>query len=346
VEAIGSIRAKRKFARDDFMSRILLTGATGFVGSAVADACRKEGYPVRTSGRSGKPALGDPEFMAADLSDPASIPPLLEGVTTVIHSAGLAHQVGKQARDVDAFSKNNIFGTENLARAAAAAGVRHFVLLSSVSVYGAGGGDLDELTRPVRPDSPYGESKAAAERRAVEICRGAGMGLTILRLATVYGEKDPGNVLRLIRSIDRGRFFWIGSGRNQKSLVHRDDVARACVACLQAPPSGTEVYDISGPPCTMREIVDAIAEALGRKVPAWRIPESLAGATARCAALVCGKDGWAGRIDKTIRKWLEDNAYGGRRFQERFGVRPLVGLREGLQREVAWYRTLGPDDPR
>jgi nucleoside-diphosphate-sugar epimerase len=324
------------------MSRILVTGATGFVGSAVADACRRSGYPVRTSGRSRTPSPEDPDFMAADLRDPSAVAPLLQDVSAVIHSAGLAHQFGKQALDAKAFSSANVVGTENLVRAASAAGVKHFVLLSSVSVYEPGGGDLDERARPVRPDSPYGESKAAAERRAVEIAQGSGMGLTILRLATVYGEGDPGNVVRLIRSIDRGRFFWIGSGQNQKSLIHRDDVARACVACLPPPYPQMEIYDISGPPCTMREIVEAIAQALERKLPAWRIPGGLARTTARIAARVCGETGWAGRIDKMIHKWLEDNAYSGTRFQQRFGIRPMIALREGIQREVTWYRTVGP----
>ena len=84
----------------------------------------------------------------------------------------------------------------------------------------------DENT-PCNPVGPYALSKYNAELRAIEIARVSGMALAILRLATLYGEGNPGNVGRLMRALDRGRFLWIGDGSNRKSLLYRGDAARA-----------------------------------------------------------------------------------------------------------------------
>ncbi|MEK7776125.1 MAG: NAD-dependent epimerase/dehydratase family protein, partial [Planctomycetota bacterium] len=113
----------------------------------------------------------------------------------------------------------------------------------------------DENT-PCNPVGPYALSKYNAELRAIEIAREAGMALTILRLATLYGEGDPGNVGRLMRTLDRGRFLWIGDGSNRKSLLYKGDAARACMAVAERSASGINIYNVSAPACTMREIVD------------------------------------------------------------------------------------------
>ena len=102
------------------------------------------------------------------------------------------------------------------------------------------------------------------------------MALTILRLATLYGEGDPGNVGRLMRTLDRGRFLWIGDGSNRESLWYRGDAARACMAVAERPASGINIYNISAPACTMREIVDGIADALGKHPFPVRVPATLA----------------------------------------------------------------------
>jgi len=92
---------------------------------------------------------------------------------------------------------------------------------------------LTQLTP--NPVGPYALSKYNAKLRAIEIARDSGMALTILRLATLYGEGDPGNVGRLLRTLDRGRFLWIGDGSNRKSLLHKGDAARACMAVAERP---------------------------------------------------------------------------------------------------------------
>ncbi len=132
---------------------------------------------------------------------------------------------------------------------------------------------------------PYAQSKLEAERRISALAEESGLRTTMLRPVTLYGEGDPGNVARLMRAIDRRRFVWIGKGENRKTLIYRDDAARACfLAAGRAAGPRVEVYNLAAGDFTMREIVDHIADALGRKRPAWHIPAPVALGMVRCAA--------------------------------------------------------------
>ena len=176
----------------------------------------------------------------------------------------MAHIFSLDANSIEKFRQISEIGTANVASAAAEAGVGHLIVISSVSVYGPYTQGMYDENHPCNPVGPYALSKYNAELRAVEIARKSGIALTILRLATLYGEGDPGNVGRLIRTLDRGRFLWIGDGSNRKSLLYKGDAARACMAVAERPASGINIYNVSAPACTMREIVDGIADALGK----------------------------------------------------------------------------------
>ena len=164
------------------------------------------------------------------------------------------------------------------------------------------------------------------------------MRLTILQLAVVYGSGNPRNVGRLMRAIDQGRFIWIGTGSNKKSLIHHEDVGRAVVAVVMSPERGIHTYNVAAPPCAMREVVECLAAALGRPLPRIRIPASLALGVARGAELVTGGRGRIGQLHATVQKWLADDVYDAGTFRQTFGFEPVVSLREGLQQEVDGYR--------
>ena len=317
---------------------VLVTGAKGFLGSEIVRHAVAAHLAVRATDKYTEHITLDADYRPADILDLSSLKPIFRDVSLVIHVAGLAHVFDKAKADIAPFKAINEQGTANVAHAAAEAGVRHFILISSVSVYGPFTQGVNDESTPCRPEGPYAESKYQAEKRAIEIAQQSGMALTILRLATLYGEGDPGNVARLMRTIDSGRFVWVGNGANSKSLLHREDAARACVTVVLHPCTGVKIYNVSAQPYTMREVVEGLAVALGRLLLRLHIPASLALRSGEILNRLVGHRGSLGNLHTTLEKWLADDAYDASKFQRTFGFQTEVGLIEGLRREVAWYR--------
>src|SRR5664280_2463190 len=139
---------------------VLVTGATGFLGTAIVRALRASGVPCRQAGLIAGPGPVSPDLVVVDVRHPESLEQAFEGMKGVIHAAGLAHQFGSRSKNSD-FAGVNVRGTENVLAAAARAGVRDVVLVSSVSVYGPGAETRDEAA-PCRPEGPYAASKLEA----------------------------------------------------------------------------------------------------------------------------------------------------------------------------------------
>jgi nucleoside-diphosphate-sugar epimerase len=318
---------------------IVVTGAAGFLGREVVRQALAAGFPVRALVRRAPP-LEDPlpvEYRAGDLLEPGTLKGALSGASAVVHAAGRAHLFRGESTPGQ-LSRDNPEAAAAVVRAAKEAGAVRVVLASSISVYGPARDPRErDESAPLGPTSAYAASKLEAERRACEIAAGAGAPrLVILRLATLYGPRDPGNVRRLIRAIDRGRFVAIGDGSTRKSLLAVSDAALACLAAIGMPEgaeSGPGVYNVAAAPCTMGEVVGLIYRHLGRALPRLRVPAPLALALARVARAA----GMAGAAE-SVEKLLRDDAFSGARFSAAAGWRPRVSLGEGLREEVAWYR--------
>jgi len=315
---------------------ILITGSNGFLGRTILFQLQAAGLSTLATDLAADSVISGVSYRKADITKIEEIKPLVDNITTVIHVAGLAHIFNPDENTSENFYRINEIGTENVVAAAAAAGVRHFVLISSVSVYGPYTDEAYDEKRSCNPVGPYAQSKYNAELRVTEIAQKSGMALTIFRLATLYGEGDPGNVGRLIRAIDRGRFFWVGNGSNRKSLLYKGDAARAVMAVVQRPASCVNIFNISAPPCTMREIVDGIGDALGKHPFPVRLPASLALLLGRCLSKMPNRR-LAG-LNQTVKKWLADDVYDTRRFEEAYGLQTRTSLQDGLKREVDWYK--------
>ena len=313
---------------------LLVTGASGFLGSRIVCLAREAGWRVRTLVRSPRVEAEGIETFVGDIGDRALLHRASDGVTAVVHAAGLAHVTGPNSRDSAAFIAVNEVGTGNVVEAALECCVPHVVLLSSVSVYGNYPGIKCDEQVPCRPLGPYAVSKWRGELRATErMATGRGL-LTILRLTTIYGEGDRGNVARLIGAIDRKRFIWPGDGRNQKCLIYKDDAARACLRTLDRQASSNEVFNVSAPPATMKDIVTEICQALGRPIPRVGIPLSFLNA---CGALA-RKMGDPGQFDQGLQRFIRDDVYDGAKFEAVCGYSPVVSLAAGIQREVESMR--------
>jgi nucleoside-diphosphate-sugar epimerase len=315
---------------------VLVTGGNGFLGRSILSLLQASGISVRATDLDAARGASDIFYRKADILRAEELRPVLENATTVIHVAGLAHVFSPEVNSVEKFRQINEIGTANVATAAAATGVGHLILTSSVSVYGPCTMGVSDESTPCDPVGAYATSKRNAELKAIEISRKSGMALTILRLATLYGEGDPGNVGRLIRALDRRRFLWIGDGSNRKSLLYKKDAARVCMAVADRPASGINTYNISAPACTMREIVDGIADALGKRPFPVRVPAPLVLLLSRHLSRIPTRR-MAG-LHQTVKKWLAEDVYDTRRFEEAFGFQTVTSLEDGLKREVDWYR--------
>jgi nucleoside-diphosphate-sugar epimerase len=316
---------------------IVVTGAAGFLGREVVRQALAAGLPVRALARHAPEDPLSVEYHAGDLLDPRTLEGVLSGASAVVHAAGRAHLFRGESSPGQ-LSRDNAEATAAVVRAAKEAGVARVVLASSISVYAAPRDPRErDESAPLGPSSSYAASKLEAERRATEIAAGAGAPrLAILRLSTLYGPRDPGNVRRLIRAIDRDRFVAIGDGSSRKSLLAVSDAALACLAAVDMPEAAgmaPGVYNVAAAPCTMGEVVGLIYRHLGRALPRLSVPAPLALALARAARAA----GMAGAAD-SVEKFLRDDAFSGARFSAAAGWRPRVSLEEGLREEVAWYQ--------
>jgi UDP-glucose 4-epimerase len=339
------------------INNVLVTGAKGFVGAEIVSQLEtKYGRILTVENEKIQPDDKTPNkngrAFAVDITKRADVLRLekIGTIDAVVHSAGLAHQFKGTSREK--FQKVNVEGTANVLELAEKLQVRHFVLISSVSVYGhspTGGGLKNEFERArgiaetseCEPEDFYAQSKLDGEKLARRFCAENNIKLTILRLATVIGEEDRGNFLHLIRQIDRRRFVWIGRGDNHKSLVHKEDVAGACLRVLEESERESEreicsVFNISADFLKMREIVKIIGSKLDRKIPPARIPAALAKSILRFGAHTLALR-QIERIEKTIAKWLAEDVYSAEKIKRKLGFVPRISAREAIEREVEWY---------
>lgn len=308
---------------DPTCDRLLVTGGTGFLGSEVVRQALRAGIETRVLTRRETSLPDGADGAVGDVLDPETLRKAIIGCRWVIHAAGLAHDKAPGGREPE---QTNVRGTENVVRAAAEGGANRTLLVSSVSVYGEGSANPRNEESPCRPVGPYASSKYHAELRATGLSKKLGLDLVILRLSTLYGEGDPGNVARLIRGIDRGHFVMLGSGENRKSLLHRDDAARACLEAVRKASPGFHVYNVVGTVARMAEIVTIVAQRLGRRPIRIPLSDRIVSALSRLSG--------SGRL----RTFFRDDVFDGSRFEKEFGFRSEVPLEEGLNRQVDWYR--------
>ncbi|MEQ8846549.1 NAD-dependent epimerase/dehydratase family protein [Botrimarina sp.] len=318
---------------------VLVTGASGFVGGEIARRLQNEGYSALGVGRRSLEPIGFGRYKRVDLAAD-DLGELLEGARFVVHCAGLAHRRHGELSPHD-YSRQNEEVTRRVAEAAVAYGAQRFVLISSAAVYASGTTSARETDAPA-PSTWYGESKLAAERQASTVCRGGGVGLTILRPATVYGVGDPGNVARLIRALASGRFRSVGDGSNRKSLVHVGDLAGAVLATLNAPTADeSRVFNVAGPSVAVSDIVDAIASATGRRTPA-ALPASVVQAAVGCAASLSFHCGPFERLRRSLRTWLSEDTLDTSAFERQNPHFRWTPFADGIIDEVRWLRRSEP----
>jgi nucleoside-diphosphate-sugar epimerase len=315
-------------------SLVFLTGATGFVGSHIAESLRNAGYRVRCAVRVTSDTRWlrdlDVETVTTDLASPLAVADALSGAEHVVHAAGLT----RARRDTEYFAVNADV-TEIVAGAAVTAGVKRFVLVSSLAARGPDGSR--------GPASAYGASKLEAERRLVAVTKASGsMQPRLLRPGGVYGPRDT-DLLPLFRLAASG-FVPVPGVVGRLQPVYAEDVAAAALRALGESAVEEGPFALGGPEIhTWEEIAQSLGSAVGRTVRPIRVPVGLflaAGTIGELAAALLRRAPELDRRrarDLTSLDWTceLDPA------ERELGWRPSVSLQEGLSEAAAWYREMG-----
>jgi nucleoside-diphosphate-sugar epimerase len=252
--------------------RILVTGATGFIGTRLCEWLVGDGHSVIGVSRSGEGSVPGVDYLAADFTDPNAVGGCLGSVDCIVHLAGRAHVLNKQGDTADLYRAVNCDATLELARMAMAAGVGRFVFISSIGVNGneSGGQRFTETSVP-RPVAHYARSKLDAEQGLQALVRSEVMELVIIRPPLVYGAQAPGNFRTLLKVVDKGIPSPFGSVRNARSIVSIDNLARLIALASQHPKAAGQLFLASdGTDVSTPQILDALAQGMQKRQ--WSIP--------------------------------------------------------------------------
>lgn len=321
----------------DSSAPIVVTGASGFVGSSCVERFAHAGARVRAVSRRRLQARSAAaEWVASpELGPDAGWTEAIRGARTVVHCAARVHVMQDRAGDPLAeFRKVNRDGTLALAHAAAAAGVRRFVFLSSIKVSGEG----RSPDRPYRsdedpaPTDAYAISKWEAESGLHALARSTGLEIVIVRPVLVYGPGVRANFRAMMRAVDMGLPLPFGSIDNRRSMIFVSNLADL-IACAADHPkaSGKTFLASDGEDLSTAETVRRLARAMGRPARLVPLPPRL---FATAAALV-GKTAVAHRL-------LGSLTVDPREVRETLGWSPPYTLDEGFAVTAAAYRAENP----
>lgn len=309
--------------------KVLVTGANGFVGTAVVNAAAAAGWQVRAAVRdmsAPRPAQAH-ECVAAHLErDDWSEP--LRGVDAVIHLAARVHVMRERAVDpLSAFRAVNVTATRRLAQAAADTGVRRFVFVSSVKVHG------EERDAPYResdepaPRDAYGQSKLEAELALRDVAEATGLSVTVVRPPLVYGPGVKANFRAMIDAVHRGIPLPLAGVRNRRSTVYVVNLADALVRCASDERSAGKTYLVSdGEPLSTPELLGAIGEALGKRPRLFPAPP---GALALARRIP--------RVGAAVRRLTGSLAVDASLIQTELGWRAPVAQQDALAATARWF---------
>ena len=325
----------------------LVTGATGLLGSYIAEKLVQDQLPVRVFIRDGS----DTSFLdtlsvekfEGDLTDPTYCREACKDVDVVYHAAARVGDWGRW----DEFQKHTIDATDHLARAAQHASVRRFVHVSSISAYGHPNGKnlvLDE-TAPlgvnVHKWSYYTIAKVAAEKALWQMHRQENFPLTVIRPSWLYGPRDRTSIARLHRMITTGKIKILGSGDNLLNAVFAGNVADACLLAAQKDIALGQAYNCSNDGLiTQNEYLNKFAAAFGCPPPRRKVPYWLA----YSFAFDCECFGRLFRLKKPpfitrYSVWLMGRTvfFPADKAREQLGWKSGVSYDEGIKMTAKWY---------
>src|SRR5215218_548988 len=267
------------------MPTAFVTGGSGFIGGALIDRLRAEGWDVRALARSQGAEQKVRERGAVPLPGNLESEPMMReaaiGCDVAFHAAAKVEDWG----DPEEFERLNVRGTENVIAACRAAGVRRLVHVGTEAALMAGQPlvNVDE-TAPLRPDSPalYPSSKAKAEQR-VRDANGEGLETVVIRPRFVWGRGDTTLMPALVEMVRSGRFRWVGGGGHLTATTHVDNTVEGLWLGATKAPAGGVYFVTDGEPVVFREFLTAMLGTQGVEIPDKSVPPGVAGTAARAS---------------------------------------------------------------
>jgi nucleoside-diphosphate-sugar epimerase len=305
---------------------LLLTGATGFLGSRLVKALEFAPDIVLTATiRRPVEMRAAKTIIVRELDANTDWSEALENQNVVIHAAARAHIMTDDAVEpMLEYRRTNVDGTLNLARQAAAAGVRRFIFLSSIKV----NGEETKIGRPfdaddvANPLDDYGVSKAEAEKGLLKISSDTGMEIVIIRPPLVYGPNVKGNFAKLGALVAKGVPLPLAMVKNQRSFVAIDNLVDLIITCINHPKAANQIFLVSdGQDLSAPELLNAVAKAMGRDITLFPLPSSLLS----LGAAMIGKRDEASRLLGSLQLDIS-------KTRDVLGWSPVINVEEGLRR--------------
>ncbi|MDY6841463.1 MAG: SDR family oxidoreductase [Pseudomonadota bacterium] len=304
--------------------KVLLTGASGFLGQCLAKQLVRQGAFSLRCGlrRSGTAPVGE-EFIIESSDGATDWADAVANQDVVVHAAAMAHLNKDDNEDLLArYRAVNVEGTLNLARYAADAGVKRFVFISSIGVNGyTNNVPFTELDQPA-PGEPYAQSKWQAEEGLWEIAKASGMQVVIIRPPLVYGANAPGNFGRLVNLVQKGVPLPLGAVQNKRSLVALDNLVDLIITCINHPAAANQVFLAGdGKDLSTTELLREIGKALGKPARLIPVPSGLL----MFGAGLLGKKAAAQRVLDSLQVDIS-------KARNLLGWEPPISVKEGLRR--------------
>lgn len=324
------------------MTKVIITGVNGFVGSNIAEKFLNEGYEVhglvrQTSDLKFLEGL-DVKLHYGDITDPESLNSAFKGMDWVIHTAAMASDWGK----FEKFLKVNVEGTLNVARACTAQNIKKLVYISTVAMYGFGRLDVRESDSKAVTKFPYNESKRIAEEKLQEYAKLNGLYFVSIKPGNIYGIRDHTFIEKYLDAMIGGKVAYVDAGRHKTCPVYIENLTQAIMLAATSNINSGESYFITdGMDITWREFTDKFAEKMNLKKPKQSFPFFVAYSVA----------------------WLMENVYkilnaknppllttyrvsnGGMDYtfsiekaRKQLGFNPVVEFDEAVERTVQWYQ--------
>lgn len=329
--------------------KVLITGATGLLGSHLIKELQQRNEQIRALvlpvENADKLLDQGVEVVRGDITDASSLGPAVENVELIFHLAGM---MGVW-RPISDYRLVNVSGSENLYKAAQAAGVRRFVHTSSHTVYGLGHGRFMTENDPLRPDpDPYSLTKTEGDRLIRRLMLTSKVETVILRPGTFFGPGDRLHFGRMAQKMKDGKGLIVGRGDNALPFCYVTDVVQGFLLAAYHQQAPGNVYNITNDhPLTQQEMFDTIADAVGGKRPTRHLPylpiyygsivaERVVARLTRTKPIV---------TELGALMFGSDNRHSVDKARRELGFEPKVSLRDGIKLAAEWFNAGGMDLP-